>query len=85
MKTNLEFSLLPWYHNWEEFYVPILLSGDLDEQPICFVKCTGRTISFILQMSGTEYSKDKKFQLAYCKHCSEDEYGTVVKQLWLTP
>lgn len=84
MKTNLEFSLLVWYHNWEEFYVPILVSGDLDEQPICFVKCTGRTISFILQMSGIEYSKDKKFQLAYCKHCSEDEYGTVLKQLWLT-
>lgn len=49
-----------------------------------FVKCTGRIISFILQMSGIEYSKDKKFQLAYCKHYSEDEYGTVMKQLWLT-
>ena len=73
MKTNLEFFLLAWFHNWEEFYVAILLSGDLDEQPMCFVKCIGRIISFILQMSGIEYSKDKKFQLAYCKHCSEDE------------
>ena len=58
MKTNLEFSLLAWYHNWEKFYAPILLFGDLDEQPMCFVKCIGRIISFILQMSGIEYSKD---------------------------
>ena len=36
-------------------------------------------------MSGIEHSKDKKFQLAYCKNnCSEDQYGTVMKQLWLT-
>ena len=70
MKTNLEFSLLAWYYNWEEFYVPILLSSNLT---MCFVKCTGRITSLILQMSGIEYSKDKKFQLAYCKHCSEDE------------
>lgn len=61
MKTNLEFFLLDWYHNWENFYAPILLSGNLDEQPMCFVKCIGRIISFILQMSGIEYSKDKKF------------------------
>ena len=81
MKTNLEFFLLAWFHNWEEFYVAILLSGDLDEQPMCFVKCAGRNISFILEITWIEYSKDKKFQLAYC---SEDEYGTVVKQLWLT-
>ena len=58
MKTNLEFSLLAWYHNWEKFYAPILLFGNLDEQPMCFVKCIGRIISFILQMSGIEYSKD---------------------------
>ena len=84
MKTNLEFSLLSWYHNWEEFCVPILLSSALDEQPMCFVKCTGCIISFILQLRGIEYSKDKKVHLAYCKHWSEDEYGTVMKQLWLT-
>ena len=37
MKTNLGFSLLVWYHHWEEFYVPVLLSCYLDEQPMCFV------------------------------------------------
>ena len=38
MKTNLGFSLLVWYHNWEEFYVPVLLNSCyLDEQPMCFV------------------------------------------------
>ena len=47
MKTNLEFFLLAWFHNWEEFYVAILLSGDLDEQPMCFVKCIGRIIIYL--------------------------------------
>ena len=48
MKTNLEFFLLAWFRNWEEFYVAILLSRNLDEQPMCFVQCTGCIIMIYL-------------------------------------
>ena len=51
MKTNLGFSLLVWCHNWEEFYVPVLLSCYLDEQRMCFVNPLNPSIKIQILIS----------------------------------